>query len=53
MGRSNGGGEKHIMRSLLLTKYYVGDQIKKNELTGACGTYGGEDRFIQVFCGET
>ena len=28
------------MRSLLLTKYYLGDQIEKNELTEACGTYG-------------
>jgi hypothetical protein len=24
----------------LLTKYYPGDQIKKNERGGACGTHG-------------
>jgi hypothetical protein len=27
---------------VLLTKYYLGDQINKNEMGGACGTYGGE-----------
>jgi hypothetical protein len=26
---------------LLLTKYYSGDQIEKNEMSGACGMYGG------------
>ena len=41
------------MRSLLLTKYYLGDQIEKNEMGGACSTYGGEDRCIQNFGGET
>jgi hypothetical protein len=25
---------------VLLTKYYVGDQIKKNDMSGACGMYG-------------
>jgi hypothetical protein len=25
---------------LLLTKYYSGDEIEKNEMSGACGTYG-------------
>jgi len=27
---------------LLLTKYYSGDQIEKNEMGGVCSTYGGE-----------
>jgi len=26
--------------SVLLTKYYSGDQIQKNEIGGACSTYG-------------
>jgi hypothetical protein len=29
----------------------LGDQIKKNEMGGACSTYGGEDRCIQGFGG--
>ena len=38
--------------SALLTKY-LGDQIEKNELGGACGRYGGDERCIQGFGGET
>jgi hypothetical protein len=34
-------------------KYYSGDQIKKNELGRACNTYGGKERYIQGFDGET
>ena len=30
-----------------------GDQIEKNEMGGACSMYGGEERCIQVFSGET
>jgi len=37
---------------LPLTKYYSGDQIEKNEMGGACGMYGGEERCIQGFGGE-
>ena len=36
-----------------LLKYYSGDQIKKNEMGRACGTYGRQDRYIQGFDGET
>jgi len=32
--------------SVLLTQYCSGDKIEKNEMAGACSTYGGEDRFI-------
>jgi hypothetical protein len=28
----------------LLSKYYVGDQIKDNEMGGACGMCGGEKK---------
>jgi hypothetical protein len=33
--------------------YYSGDQIKKNEMGWAYGTYGEEERCIQGFGGET
>ena len=37
-----------------LTKYYLGDQIEKNEMGKACtSTCGGHERCIQGFCGET
>jgi hypothetical protein len=35
--------------SVLLTKHYSGDQIKKIEMGGACGTYGEEERCMQGF----
>jgi hypothetical protein len=37
---------------LKLTEYYSRDEIKKNEMDRACGTYGGQKRSIQDFCGE-
>ena len=37
----------------LLLKYYLGYEIKKNEMGGACGTYGTQERCIQGFVGET
>jgi hypothetical protein len=36
----------------ILTKYYVGDQIKTIEMGRACSTYGGEERCIQDFSRE-
>jgi len=33
----------------VLTKYYAGNQIEKNEMGWACSTYGGEERCIQDF----
>ena len=38
---------------MLITKHYSGDQIEKNEMGGACSMYGGEERCIQGFGGET
>jgi hypothetical protein len=35
------------LRSVLLTNYYSGDKINKNEIGGTCSTYGGEERCIQ------
>jgi hypothetical protein len=37
----------------LFTKYNSVDQIEKNEMGGACSSYGGEERYIQGFVGET
>jgi len=41
------------MSDIPFTKYYSGDRIEKNEMGGSCSTYGGEDRCIQGFGGET
>jgi hypothetical protein len=40
-------------RAVLINKYYSGNQIEKNEMGGACSTYGGKERCIQDFGGET
>jgi hypothetical protein len=37
---------------VFLTQYCSGDEIEKNKMGGACGTYGGEERRIQGFGGE-
>jgi hypothetical protein len=37
----------------LITKYDSGNQIEKNEVGGTCSTYGGKERCIQDFGGET
>jgi hypothetical protein len=38
---------------MTITKYYSVNKIEKNEMSGACSTYGGKDRCIQDFGGET
>jgi hypothetical protein len=38
---------------VLLTKYFLGDQIKKNGIGRACGTYGGDESCIQCLGVET
>jgi hypothetical protein len=44
--------QRAASRSVLLTKYYSGDQIKNNEMGSACGTYGGEERCVQGLVGK-
>ena len=34
-------------------QYCLDNQTEKNEMGGACGNYGGEERCIQGFAGET
>jgi len=36
----------------VLTKYFSGDKIEKNEMGGACSTSGEEERRIQGFGGK-
>ena len=50
----------HVYREIIflvlqsvLTKYYSGDQIEKIELGGVFSAYGGEERRIRGFGGET
>jgi len=37
---------------VLVTTYHLDGQIKKSEMGGSCGTYGGQERCIQGFGGE-
>jgi hypothetical protein len=37
---------------LHFAKYYVGHQMKKNEMGGACGTCGRHERFMHGFGGK-
>jgi hypothetical protein len=39
--------------SVFVTKYRSGDEVKKTEMGRTCGTFGGEERCIQGFSGET
>ena len=36
-----------IRNTVLLTQYFSGDKIEKNEMGGACSAYGGDERRIQ------
>ena len=38
---------------IVLTQHCSGDQIEKNEMGGECSTYGGKERRIEDFDGET
>jgi hypothetical protein len=37
----------------LLSKYYFGDQLEKNEIGRVCSMYGGEESCIQGIGGKT
>jgi len=34
-------------------QFYLGDKTEKNVVGGACSTYGGDERCLQSFGGET
>jgi len=44
--------ENYIVRSLMITEYYSGDQIEKNEMGRACSMYGEEKRCKRGFRGN-
>jgi len=47
--------EKTVWRGasgvVLLTKCYLGDTVKEDEMSRACSTYGGEEKCVQNFDG--
>ena len=51
------GGEWTILRTaptaVHFTNYFSGVKTKKNEMGGACGTYGAEESYIRGFDGQT
>jgi len=42
-----------VVLYVFLTQYFSSDNIEKNQMDGACSTYGGEDSRIIGFGGET
>jgi hypothetical protein len=44
---------KNSFMICMLAKYYSVDRIMKNEMGGTCGTYGGQERCVHGFDGET
>ena len=58
-GRGNRGagkttyGETLLSVGQVLTKYNFGDNIKQNEIGGACGMYERQEKCAQGFGGNT
>jgi hypothetical protein len=44
---------EELKRSVLLTPYFAGDKIEKNDMGRACSMDGGGERHVQGFGGET
>ena len=49
----NAGQLLLLLFLLSSSSHCSGDKIEKNEMGGACSVYGGEERRIQGFGGET
>ena len=47
------GEWRKLYNEELLTQYFSGDKIEKNEMGGACSMYGAGKRHVQCFGGET
>ena len=43
--------QRGALLRVLLTKYFWGDKIKKNEMGRACSTFGVQERCMQGFGG--
>ena len=43
----------HVPYMSILTKYCSGDQVEKDEMSWARSTFGGDQRCIEGFGGET
>jgi hypothetical protein len=43
----------YFLFSIRIALCPAGDKIKKNEMDGACSAYGGGERCVQGFRGET
>jgi len=52
-GRNNRLEKRGASGFVLLTKYCSGDQITEDEMGGACGTYGLEQKGMEDFGKET
>jgi hypothetical protein len=55
IGEQNGVKRYQLYHIFVLPRHRIlpGDQIKNNEMGGACGTYGWREGCIQGFGGET
>jgi hypothetical protein len=56
---NNSSGENFTTGSLIIctaepiSQYFFREKMEKNEMSGACSTYGSEESCIQGFGGET
>ena len=51
--KDKGTGEWRSLMICTPHPIFSGDQIEKNEMSVACSTCGGEERYIQGFAGDT